>query len=57
MGSAGTKAIASMACFSTSLALDALAGWLAEPYKGAAILCAFFFVGLGWAFWLFLGSD
>lgn len=47
----------SAACFCVALALSTAACFSAEPASGALCLAAFFFVGLGWAVWLFLESD
>lgn len=47
----------SAACFFAAIALSAVAHFSAEPASGVLCLAAFFFVGLGWAVWLFLESD
>lgn len=52
---AGARAV--WASFALAITLNVAAALLAEPYRGTALLGAFFFVGLGWALWLFLESD
>lgn len=47
----------SAVCFCAATALSAAAHFSAEPASGVLCLAAFFFVGLGWAVWLFLESD
>lgn len=53
--SAGARAV--WATFALAITLNVAAALLVEPYRGTALLGAFFFVGLGWALWLFLKSD
>lgn len=47
---------AACASFALAITLNVAAALLAEPYRGTALLGAFF-VGLGWALRLFLESD
>lgn len=47
----------SAVCFCAALALLTAACFSAEPAGDVLCLAAFFFVGLGWALWLFLDSD
>lgn len=46
----------SAVCFCAAMALSVAAHFSAEPASGVLCLAAFFFVGLGWALWLFLKS-
>lgn len=47
----------SAACFAMAMALSLVAHFSAMPERGGLCLAAFFFIGLGWALWLFLESD
>lgn len=47
----------SAVCFFAAIALSAVAHFSPAPAGGALCLAAFFFVGLGWALWLFLESE
>lgn len=47
----------SAACFAVAMALSLVSHFSAMPARGVLCLAAFFFVGLGWALWLFLKSD
>ena len=53
--SAGARAV--WASFALAITLNVAAALLGEPYRGTALLGAFFFVGLGWAFFVFIDSD
>lgn len=47
----------SAACFAVATALSVAAHFSAEPASGVLCLAAFFFIGLGWAFFVFIDSD
>lgn len=47
----------SAACFCAAMALSVAAHFSPAPASGVLCLAAFFFVGLGWALWLFLDSE
>ena len=44
-------------CFTAALAMNVVAATVSEPWRGAALLVAFNFIGLGWAFFVFLKPD
>lgn len=47
----------SAACFFAAIALSAVAHFSPAPADGVLCLAAFFFIGLGWAFFVFIDSD
>lgn len=47
----------SAACFAVAMALSLVAHFSAMPARGVLCLAAFFFIGLGWAFFVFIDSD
>lgn len=47
----------SAACFAVAMVLSLVAHFSAMPAEGVLCLVAFFFIGLGWAFFVFIDSD